>query len=119
MKTVDDYLSFLDGRGPLDLDFVMRPQSWFVCDDTGSVLVKNIFRLDEDAADLAAYLATHGIGALPRLNQGPRRLVALNKRQRGQIERLYADDFALIDSLRTSRKALAEDLLRIAGVAAE
>ena len=58
IETVDDYLSFLEGRGPLDLDFVMRPQSWFVCDlRTGTPLVKDLFLYGEDDAALAAYLA--------------------------------------------------------------
>src|ERR1700759_5137176 len=32
LRNVDDYLSFLEERDALSLDFVMRPQSWFICD---------------------------------------------------------------------------------------
>jgi len=115
VRTVDDYLAFLEGRGPLDLDFVMRPQSWFVCDSvTGVPLVKNLFLYGEDDAALATYLASQRIGALPWLNRAPRATLLLNDRQRHRIERLYADDFALIESVRSERAIMARDQLRIA-----
>jgi hypothetical protein len=120
LKTVDDYLSFLEARGPLDLDFVMRPQSWFVTEggsDSGAVLVKDLFILGEDSAALAAYLALHGIGKLPWLNSAPRAPLFLAQSQRRRIERLYADDFALIDSVRRQKRARDEALA--AKIAAE
>jgi hypothetical protein len=114
--SVDDYLAFLEGRGPLDLDFVMRPQSWFVCDPrTGESLVKDLFRLDADGAALAAYLAPHWSGVLPWINRAPRAALTLNVRQRRRIERLYADDFALIESVRRAR----QERFRSAAIAAE
>jgi hypothetical protein len=116
VATVDDYLGFLEGRRALELDFVMRPQSWFVCDPvTGAPLVKTLFLLGEDAAALAAYLAPQKIGPLPWLNRAPRPALLLNTRQRRRIEQLYADDFALIDSLRSARCERAV----VAGIAAE
>lgn len=120
ITTVDDYLSFLDGRGPLDLDFVMRPQSWFVCDlATGAPLVKDLFLYGEDTEDLAGYLKPHGIGRLPWLNRSERLPLLLNARQRRRIENLYADDFALIESLRAQRRKRAEEALLAAQIAAE
>jgi hypothetical protein len=118
IATVDDYLSFLEARGPLDLDFVMRPQSWFVCDPVSGVpLVKDLFLLGEEAGALAAYLAPQKIGPLPWLNRAARTALLLNARQRRRIERLYADDFALIDSVRSARRA--QDTIRSAAIAAE
>lgn len=120
VRTVDDYLAFLDGRGPLDLDFVMRPQSWFVCDsESRAPLVKNLFLYGEDEDALAAYLAPHGVGSLPWLNRASRATLLLNARQRRRIEQLYADDFALIESLRAERARMASDQFRIAAIAAE
>jgi hypothetical protein len=116
VTTVDDYLCFLEERGPLDMDFVMRPQSWFVRDPaSGAPLVKNLFLLGEPA--LAAYLAPQKIGPLPWLNRGPRTGLLLNARQRRRIEHLYADDFALIDSVRAAKRK--DDLFRSAAIAAE
>lgn len=121
VRTVDDYLAFLEGRDPLDMDFVMRPQSWFVCDlATGAPLVKTLFLYGEDDAALTAYLAPHDIGPLPWLNRAPRATLLLNVRQRRRIERLYADDFALIESVRAARaEKRAKDQFRIAAIAAE
>jgi Sulfotransferase family len=118
IASVDDYLSFLEGRGPLDLDFVMRPQSWFVCDlRTAIPLVKDLFVLGEDGAALAAYLARHKVGELPWINRAPRAALMLGAGQRRRIERLYAADFALIESVRRTKQA--RDLCRSAVIAAE
>jgi hypothetical protein len=117
LATVDDYLGFLEDRGPLDLDFVMRPQSWFVCGEGGEVLVKDLFLLGEDGAALTSYLAPHGINRLPWLNRAPRPLLFLNLRQRRRIERVYADDFALSDS--TRRQKRDRDAALAAKIAAE
>jgi len=118
IATVEDYLSFLEARGPLDLDFVMRPQNWFVTDpDSGAVLVKNLFLLGEEDAALNAYLASHGVAHLPWLNRAPRPALLLNQSQRRRIERIYAGDFALIDSHRRQKRA--RDAARVAKIAAE
>jgi len=116
--TVDDYLSFLEDREPLDLDFVMRPQSWFVCDGD-TPLVRNLFLYGEDDAALAAWLAPHGVGPLPWLNRSRRVELLLNPAQRRRIARLYAQDFALIESVRALRARQHEDALQAARIAAE
>ena len=120
IASVDDYLCFLEEREILDLDFVMRPQSWFVCDPvTAAPLVKDMFVLGEHGAALTAYLARHRIGALPWLNRGPRRMLRLSAAQRRRVERLYACDFALIESLRAERRKRAEQALCGVAIAAE
>jgi hypothetical protein len=121
VTSVDDYLSFLEDRSALDLDFVMRPQSWFVCGDDGAVLVKRLFLYGEDRPALGAFLKAHGIDVLPWLNRTERTELHLTSRQRGRIERLYAADFALIDSLRASRRSGAdwEPWSEAFGIAAE
>lgn len=105
ISTVDDYLSFLEGRGPLDLDFVMRPQSWFVCDlKTGKPLVKDLFLYGEDNMALARYMAPYQSGPLLWLNRARRGAMTLTQRQFSRVEKLYADDFALVASLRGRRQ---------------
>lgn len=106
IETVDDYLAFLEGRADLDLDFTMRPQSWFVCDQvSGAPLVDELFLYGEDDGRLAAWLAQHGVGELPRLNRAERTALLFTPRQRRRIRRLYAGDFALIESVRRRRHA--------------
>ena len=116
IRSVDDYLDFLEGKDALDLDFVMRPQSWFVCDlKTGAALVDDLFVFGQDNHALGRYLAAHGVGALPWLNRSERRPLVLTAVQRARIRELYAADFALIDSLRRARHGDP----RIAAIAAE
>jgi len=83
----------------------MRPQSWFVCGDDGEILVKRLFLYGEDRPALGTFLKSHGIDALPWLNRTERSELRLTPRQLCRIERLYASDFALIDSLRASRRS--------------
>jgi hypothetical protein len=81
----------------------MRPQSWFVCGDDGAVLVKRLFLYGEDRPALGTFLKSHGIDVLPWLNRTERSELRLTPRQLQRIERLYASDFALIESARASR----------------
>lgn len=104
IASVDDYLSFLEERSDLDLDFVMRPQSWFICGDDGAVLVKRLFLYGEDRPALGGFLKSHGIDVLPWLNRTERTELRLTPRQLCRIERLYAADFTLIESVRASRR---------------
>ena len=120
LRNVDDYLSFIEERDALSLDFVMRPQSWFVCDlETGAPLVKQLFLYGQDEAELAGYLRPHGVAELPRLNASERNPLFLSARQKRRIEKLYACDFALVERLRNRRAQETFNLLRIAGIAAE
>ena len=108
VKNVDDYLSFLESRDIWDLDFVMRPQFWFICDLKRSrPLVKNLFLYRElyGGGALADYLASKGVASLPWLNAASRPPLDLSTRQRARIERLYARDFALVEALRAARRA--------------
>jgi hypothetical protein len=117
---VDDYLSFIEARDPLSLDFVMRPQSWFVCDlKTGLPLVKRLFLYGRDHDALAVYLRGHGVSHLPWLNRSFRMNLDLSSRQKSRIQKLYATDFELVEQLRGTRTATEREILRAMGVAAE
>jgi hypothetical protein len=120
LKSVDDYLSFVAERDDLSLDFVMRPQSWFVCDlKTGAPLVKRLFLYGQDDAHLAAYLKTQGVAQLSRLNMSERMPLLLSVRQKRRIEKIYARDFALVETLRCRDAREDWNIARIAGIAAE
>lgn len=115
VATVDDYLSYLELRDDLSLDFVMRRQSWFVSDlKSGAPLVKNLFLYGEDAAPMAAFLRPYGVGELPRLNGSNRAPLVLSRRQRSRIEKIYANDFALIEQVRRRRGQMTQTATRIA-----
>ena len=120
LKSVDDYLSFIEERDDLSLDFVMRPQSWFVCDlKTGEPLVRRLFLYGQDEALLADYLKEQGVAGLPWLNRSQRMPILLSVRQKSRIEKIYARDFALVAALRNRRAREDWNIACIAGIAAE
>jgi sulfotransferase famil protein len=120
LKSVDDYLSFIEERDDLSLDFVMRPQSWFVCDlETGAPLVRRLFLYGQDDALLADYLKDQGVAELPWLNMSERMPLPLSARQKRRIEKIYARDFALVEALRRRRAREGWTAERIARIAAE
>lgn len=106
IESVDDYLGFVEERGPLDLDFVMRPQAWFVCDpDSGLPMVRRLFLYGRDHAALLAYLKPLGVDSLPWLNRSVRVPLALSPQQKRRVEKIYAQDFALMDILSARQPA--------------
>ena len=114
-RGVDDYLSFLEDRDVLSLDFVMRPQSWFVCEeDGGTPLVKTLFLYGDDSDRLHAFLRQYGVRQLPWVNATVRAPLLLSRRQKSRIERLFTADFALVENLRSRRAAAADEFIRIA-----
>ena len=120
LRGVDDYLSFIEERDVLSLDFVMRPQSWFVCElETATPLVKRLFLYGQDGEALADYLQAHGVAKLPWLNPSARIPLLLSVRQRRRIEKIYARDFELVETLRRQNACEAFNRARIAGIAAE
>ena len=119
MRSVDDYLSFIEERDALSLDFVMRPQSWFVCDlKTGQPLVKRLFLYGRDHEMLSAYLRAHGVRGFPGSTVRPHAAGFLGAQKR-RIQKLYAADFQLVEQLRSARTATEREILRAMGVAAE
>ncbi len=120
LRGVDDYLAFLEERDELSRDFVMRSQSWFVCDlKTGAPLVKRLFLYGQDGAALAAYLKRHGVAKLTWLNSSRRIPLDLTARQRRRVEKIYAGDFQLLESLQRRRTQQGLTLACVAGIAAE
>jgi hypothetical protein len=112
IRSVDDYLSFIEAREAMQLDFVMRPQAWFVCDhQSGLPLVQRLFQYGRDHVALLAYLESHGIAGLPWLNRSLRIPLTLSRRQKLRVEKIYAADFALLDLMSATRAAI--------GIAAE
>jgi hypothetical protein len=119
IRSVDDYLSFLEERPPMQLDFVMRPQAWFICDpDSGLPMTKRLFLYHRDQAALLAYMKPFGIDSLPWLNRSVRIPLDLSRRQKLRVEKIYATDFALMDLLATHKAADMPDL-SVIGIAAE
>ena len=97
LRSVEDYLAWLERRPPLERDHVMRPQSWYVTDlDSGAVLVRHLFLLGADNQALTDYLRGHGLGPLGWINRSQRKALDLTAEQRRRVAALYRQDFELI-----------------------
>lgn len=104
VRSVDDYLDWLETRAPLARDHVMRPQSWYITDlASGNVLVKRLFLLGAETEALEAYLRGHGVGPLGWINRSERLPLDLTPRQCQRVVALYHEDFELISALRAQR----------------
>jgi hypothetical protein len=115
---MDDYISFIEERDMPMLDFVMRPQSWFICDlKTGQPLVKHLFLYGRDHEALSAYLSAHGVARLPWLNKSIQMPLDFSARQKSRIQKIHQGDFQLMERMKDARAL--RDILRTAGVAAE
>lgn len=122
IRSVDDYLSWLEQRPPLERDHVMRPQSWYVTDlKSGAVLVKRLFLLGPQTGALNEYLRGHGVGPLGWVNRSERVPLDLTPQQCRRVTALYSQDFDLIAPLRAAqaREAAARRLDMVRGIAAE
>jgi len=100
IQTLDDYLDFLeDHAAALDkLDFVMRPQSLFVCDEDGQLIVDHIFCLESDMGRLNQYLKGFQLPVVPMANSNKGETAAATADQIERIRALYKQDFALYES---------------------
>jgi hypothetical protein len=104
VRSVDDYLAWLETRAPIQRDHVMRPQSWYVTDPaSGEVLVKRLFLLGAETEALDAYLGSHGVGPLGWINRSERLPLDLTPTQCERVVNLYRQDFDLISALRADR----------------
>ena len=99
IDSFESYLAYLEeNRTNLArLTFVSRPQSHFVCDSRGRVLVNKLFLLGHDDDALAAFVAERGIFPLPRRNWTAQEFLDVSKEQRERIRSLYQDDVKLIE----------------------
>jgi hypothetical protein len=104
IRSVDDYLSWLELRPPIQRDHIMRPQSWYVSDlKTGEVLVKRLFLLGAETDALDDYLRGHGVGPLGWVNRSERLPLDLSPEQCRRVVALYREDFELVSALRGQR----------------
>lgn len=78
------------------IDYVMRPQSEFVTDGDGRVMVDHLFLLGRDDRRLRAFLADYGVADLPVMNRTERAKVALTPAQEDAVRELYPEDFELV-----------------------
>lgn len=105
VKTFDDYIEFLEQNSWRlhQLDFVMRPQAYFISDDKGNVLIENLFRLEKDMGAVNSLLQSLGLPQAPHTNASRATEVRLTRRQSDRILALYAADLRMYEGLSQSK----------------
>lgn len=93
-----DFVFNIEKDGLLNEILHIKPMSYYICDDNGNVLVKNIFKIEEPEK-IDDFLNGIGIGKLSevRVNIAERNdyLEYLTKENAQEINRLYKKDFEL------------------------
>lgn len=95
--SLDDAIDHVAGvKSPYQLDHVFRPQSWYLHDRRGRLLIEHLFRFDDLRRVSAEIPALSGMD-IPHLNDTrratPMRTVTADQAQR--IRAIYADDETL------------------------
>jgi hypothetical protein len=97
--TVDDALDHLEGATNLyQIDHIFRPQSWYITDHKGKVIVDRLFLLEEFDR-VRRFLALRSIPDVPHLNHVEKAPMALTATQVARIRTFYARDFELLQAL--------------------
>jgi hypothetical protein len=106
IKSFDDYLSYLEDHFDYlhKLDFVMRPQSFFL-PQTELSKIDTVFYLEKLNGSLNAFLSSYGVSFIPHLNSSSKMSDKLSVSQVERIVKIYDADFALIDYLQTRSPA--------------
>jgi hypothetical protein len=98
-ETIDDALDHLEAATSLyQIDHIFRPQSWYITDRAGKVIVDRLFLLEEFDR-VRRFLALRSIPDVPHLNHVEKAPTALSDTQVDRIRRFYARDFELVEAL--------------------
>lgn len=105
ITSVDDLISHVEAHvaNVYALDNVLRPQTWFLQDERGNLLIDQLFVLGTDDERLGAFLQRrYGISKLHRLNQTQKGDLVVTDQQRARILEVYADDAKLVQQIQLS-----------------
>jgi len=98
-QTIDDALDHIEqAPSPYALDYIFRPQSWFVCDDRNTLAIDHLFPMNALHALPRTIPALRG-HTIPHLNDSIRSTIPLTDRQISRLKTLYPNDYALKNAL--------------------
>ncbi len=99
-RSIDDALDHLENAADIyQIDHVFRPQSWYITDRLGKVIVDRLFLLEEFDR-VRRFLALREIADVPHLNHVETPPMALSDVQVARLRHFYARDFELVQALR-------------------
>jgi hypothetical protein len=99
LVSVDAALDHIEAaRSVYDLDYVFRPQIWYVTDRHGRLAVNWLLSFEKLGQGLALPGGPRWV--LPELNRGDGRKPVIGAEQVDRLRRLYAEDFAMFEAVR-------------------
>ncbi|WP_198350638.1 sulfotransferase family protein [Sphingomonas prati] len=103
-QSIDAALDHLERyRDPFDVDHIFRPQRWYLADAAGRLAVEHLVPID-DLGRLHALFADRKVAPFPRLNVSRASGMTVSDVQRERIRRLYREDVALWETVRSERR---------------
>ena len=105
-KDFSDFVMNIEKDGLLDKIIHLKPMHWFVTDDSGKVVVKNIFKI-ENVEEIDSFLLSIGVDkklSETHVNIANRDhyMVYINNEVNNEINKLYERDFELFDYEKTT-----------------
>ena len=106
-RTIDDALDHLEAAPSVyAIDHIFRPQSWYISDRAGKVVVDRLFLMHE-MDRVREFLQLRCGAELDHINASTPLRMPLDATQIARIERLYADDVALVAKVRATSRSSA------------
>lgn len=99
LKTIDSILDFLEKNMSdiYQMDHVLRPQSWYLMDNSGHLIVKNLFVLGLHNKELEELLSALNVPEIRVLNKTQREEITLSPSQLERVQKIYRLDMGLIE----------------------
>jgi hypothetical protein len=101
IRSVDSFLDHLQSIGDdwFKVDTFARPQWWYIADRSAVIAIDHLWIVGEQDAEIAALLDSHGFPPPPHVNRTRRATRQLSSAQRARIERIYAPDLAIYETV--------------------
>jgi hypothetical protein len=103
LTSLDDAIAHLEtARSLYHVDHIFRPQSWYITNRHGVILVERLL-LMQDIAQVETMMPARDHAPLPHINRSTGHGIRVTPAQLSRIRALYAADVALYDRLRAQR----------------
>jgi len=103
--TAEDALDHLEAVTSIyDIDHIFRPQSWYITDRNGHVIVDKLFPF-HDLDGIAEFLGLRCLARVRHLNASRASDPSFTAAQVERIQRFYASDLGLFDKVAKARRA--------------
>jgi hypothetical protein len=110
LNSIDSILDFIEKNMSdiYQIDNVLRPQSWYLMDNSGNLIIENIFVLGFHDKELSEFLNALNVSNLQVLNRTRREEITLTPSQLERVRAIYRLDISLLEQVKRHGPALSE-----------